>query len=259
MTFCSPSLPTIGRVPSQFLGLGRSFRDQIVIADDQAATTMIKIFTSFAGRAERGAAPRPEALQDAVRFWRLKMPDLGLLDSTISSSRRELNITEVRVGSGTTPAMWDTAVDEAVTSILVIELRIANGICRLSVEPVALLPLHALGRWYQRSLANDNVPLLASLARLAASYGKILEGHYMTGNRKFLKSDGSGQWAGSLTDRFSETTGRNEKILNVRTFLSGEADTGNWSTAAAFQEQKRGNINYVPPVATGVQTQVRAE
>ena len=154
------------------------------------------------------------------------MPGVGLVNSKIQMSRRDLHIIEVRVGAGTACATWNAATDEPVISILLVELHIAKGICRMMVDTVALLSLHALGRWYQRSLANSDAALLADLARLAGAYGKILHIHAATGNRKFLWPATSGQWAGSITERFSEATGRQEQVLNVRTFLpEGAKDT----------------------------------
>jgi hypothetical protein len=209
------------RVPFEFLGLGRRFRDQIADADDNAVRTMIGVFTPLARRADRSAVPRPESLQDAVRTWRQKMPSLGLLDSKVELSRRDLTIREVRVGAGTTCATWNPAMDEPVISILMVDLHIAKGICRLMVDTVALLPLHALGRWFQRSLVNSNAALLADLAQLAAAYGKILDTNAATGDRKFHWSADSGHWAGSVINRLSEVTGRQEQVLSVRTFLPG--------------------------------------
>jgi hypothetical protein len=218
------------RVPFEFLGLGRRFREQMADADDRAVRAMIGVFTPLARRADRSAAPRPESLQDAARFWRHEMPCTGLLDSKIQLSRRDLSIREVRVGAGTTCATWNAAVDEPVISILLVDLQVTKGICRLMVETAALLPLHALGRWYQRSLDNSDAALLADLAQLAGAYGEILDTHSAAGNRKFLWSAASGVWAGSVTDRLSEATGREERVLDVRTFMP----TGTKHTVSGF-------------------------
>lgn len=219
-------------VPFEFLGLGRAFREQIVDADDRALKTMIDVFRPLARRADRSADSRPELLQDAVRFWRQKMPSVGLLDSKIQISRRDLHIREVRVGAGTACAPWNAATDEPVISIVLVELRVAKEVCLLMVDTVALLPLHALGRWYQRSLANNDAALFADLAQLACAYGEILRNHSALGNRKFLGPASSGLWAGSVAERLSEATGRQEQVLNVRTFVSGharETEVAKWS------------------------------
>ncbi len=206
-------------VPFEFVGLGRCFRDRIADADNHAVKTMISVFTPLARRAERSAVSRPELLQDATRLWRQKMPSFGLLDSNIQLSRRELYIREVRVGAGTACAPWNAAIEEPVVSILLVELHVAKDICLLRTDTVALLPLHALGRWYQRSLLNSDAALLADLAQLAGAYGKILPTDASVDNLKFLWPTTGGQWAGSITERMSEATGREERVLNVRTFL----------------------------------------
>lgn len=207
------------RVPFEFIGLGRRFREQITNADDHAVRTMISIFTPLARRADRSAVPRAELLQGAARQWRREMPSVGLLDSKIQLTRRDLHIRDVRVGGGTARATWNASADEPVVSILLVELHVAKGMCRLMVEVIALLSLHAIGRWHQRSRDNSEAALLADLARLAGAYGKIPRIHVATDNQKFFWPASNGQWAGSITERLSEVTGRQEQILNVRTFL----------------------------------------
>jgi hypothetical protein len=147
---------TVTRVPFEFRGLGRCFREQIADADDLAVRTMAHVFTPLAVRADRSAIPRTELLQDAARDWRQEMPTVGLLDSKIQRSRRELHIREVRVGAGTlSHATWDKETSEPVVAILLVDLHVAPGICRLIVDTAVLLSLHALGRWYQRVLDNS--------------------------------------------------------------------------------------------------------
>jgi hypothetical protein len=64
------------------------------------------------------------------------------------------------------------------------------------------------------------VALLSDLARLAAAYGRILTIHAATGNPGFLCPAPDGQWAaGSIMQCLSEATGRQERVLDVRTFL----------------------------------------
>jgi hypothetical protein len=207
-------------VPREFLGLGRQFREQIADADDLAARAMIRVFKPLAARADRSAIPRPEMLQDAARIWRQSMPSMGLLDSNIQRSRRELHIREVRLGVGTFHgAAWDDGASEPVVAILLVDLLVAPGTCRLMVDAAAQFSLHALARWYQRAPDNSEAALLSDLARPAAVYGQIIGTSAMTGNHSFLCAAAGGQWAGSLTQRLSEATGRQEPVLNIRTFL----------------------------------------
>jgi hypothetical protein len=80
--------------------------------------------------------------------------------------------------------------------------------------------LHALGRWYQRTFDIRDEALIFDLGRLAAAYGAILDEAAATRAPNFLCPAASGQWAGFVTQRFGEATQRQERILNVRTFLS---------------------------------------
>ena len=211
-------------MPAEFLGFARRFRERIAEADDRAMGVIAEIFPPLAKRAERSQRPRPELLQGAERIWRQKMPTFGLLDSKTQLSRRELRIREVRVGVGT----WrydphDERSDEAGIAILLVEFWVAAGICEWVAEPAVLLPLHALGRWYQRSLDSREDALLGDLGRLAYVYGNILDNAAATLDLRFFCPAGSGQWAGTVTRRFSVATQRQERILNVRTFLPARA------------------------------------
>ncbi len=113
----------------------------------------------------------------------------------------------------------DQRNSEAGIAILLVELRVAPAICTLTVEPAAQLPLHALGRWYQRALDNRETALISDLGRLAAAYGKILDQAAATLDPNFFCPVASGRWAGSVMRRFSDVTQRQERVLNVRTFL----------------------------------------
>jgi hypothetical protein len=217
-------------LPAEFLGLGRRFREQIADADDLSVRTIGQLFAPLARRADRCAMPRPEMLQDTVRHWRRAMPGAGLIDSKIELSRRELHIREVRVG-----ATRDDVTNEPMIAILLIELDVAPGICRVTAEPAAVLSLHALGRWYQRALDTSVTALLAGLGRLASAYAGILDESGETGHPGFLCSTAGGQWAGSVTRRFSEVTGRREAVLDIRTFLPAHA----MESAAVWPGQNR--------------------
>jgi hypothetical protein len=207
-------------VPAEFLGLGRRFREQIADADDVAVGVIAQIFTPLGKRADRSPRPRPEMLQDAARLWRQKMPSIGLIDRKMQLSRKELHIREVRLGGGS----WqhdpkDERGNEPGVGVLLVELHVAIGICQLMVDSAAMVPLHALGRWYQRSLNNSEAALIADLGRLAADYGSILDRAAAVGDPSFFCPTPNGRWAGAIAQRFSNATGRPERVLNVRTFL----------------------------------------
>jgi hypothetical protein len=207
-------------VSAEFLGLGRRFRERIADTDDHAVGVITEMFPPLARHIKRSAQPRPELLQGAAREWRQKMPAFGLLDSKTQLSRRELRIKEVRVGAGS----WrydprDAQSTEVGIVILLVDFTVAPGICEWVAEPAAQLPLHALGRWYQRALDNREEALLADLGRLARAYGIILDKAASTFDPDFVCPAAGGKWVGSITRRFSEATQRQENILNVRTFL----------------------------------------
>jgi hypothetical protein len=139
-------------------------------------------------------------------------------------SRKELHIREVRLGGGS----WqhdpkDERRNEPGVAVLLVELHVATGTCQLMVDTAAMVPLHALGRWHQRSLDIREATLLADLGRLAADYGSILDQVAVSSDPSFFCPTSNGRWAGAVAQRLSEATGRQERVLNVRTFLPGAA------------------------------------
>ena len=83
------------------------------------------------------------------------------------------------------------------------------------------MSLHALARRYQRAFDTSEAALLADLARLAGEYGKLLDDHAKhPGDTEFVVPlPTGGSWVGAVGRRFSEATGRDERIVSVSTFL----------------------------------------
>lgn len=208
------------RVPFEYLGRGRCFREKLAVADDRATGTMISIFTSLARRADRSPIPRCELLTGAERRWLREMPAFGLLDSKIIRSGRNLQIREVRSGVGTVPVGQEGEDREAVIAIVSVELLVAKGICQLATRTTALISLHALARWYQRSFDNGETTLWSDLRSLAAKTASILESRSTLNSQRFSCRVSSGEWVGSFSERPGEITGHPEQVLNVRTFIA---------------------------------------
>ena len=108
---------------------------------------------------------------------------------------------------------------EPVVAIVLVELDVAKGICRLMTQTATLISLHALGRWFQRSFDNGEIALWSDLRGLAIETGRLLESRSAADNSSVVYRAGSGQWVGTLTEHPSEATGRPEKVVSVRTFI----------------------------------------
>ena len=69
--------------------------------------------------------------------------------------------------------------------VLLVDLYVAPGTCQLMIETAALVSLHALGRWHQRSIDSSEARLvLFDLTRLTEACGGILDNHAATGDPK---------------------------------------------------------------------------
>jgi hypothetical protein len=216
-----PDDPT-ARVPPEFLGKARAFRERIVEAEPAVTAVMNKAYDPLGERARRKARPRPELIAGAARTWSQEMPTVGRLGacSIRKKSRYQVTIREVRLLSGELSRDdWaDGAVDPGL-SIAFLELQAGEGGCTLVTDIVVLLSLHALGRWFQRSLDDSEAALLADLAQLAAGYGSILEEHGRTLNAEFRAPVSGGVWAGEVMRWYSAATQHEERVATVATFL----------------------------------------
>ena len=110
-------------------------------------------------------------------------------------------------------------LSEPGLAICLVELRVAENICRTTQDLVVLLSLHALGRWFQRSLDNSETALLTDLAALGSNYGAILADHERTRDTRFRVPAAGGAWVGEVNRRYSEATLKEERVAAVATFL----------------------------------------
>jgi hypothetical protein len=151
----------------------------------------------------------------------MEMPTTGRLgERKIRKSRRDITISEARLCAGHfRRRAWDEGIIKPGMAIAFIELEVAEAVCSLTVDIVVLLSLHALARWFQRSLDNSQAALVTDLAALASAYGGILTDHERTLEPRFRVPVAGGAWVGEVSRRYSEATLKEERVASVATFL----------------------------------------
>ena len=162
------------RVPYEFVGRARVFRDRALIANKPTLDAIERIYGILAARARQSPIPRKELLQEAATAWRREIPGFGMLERKIELKRTSLRLVELRVGGGFVHyPEWLEA--EKGIGIVLIELCCARRQCEMKSEIICLAGLHALARWMQRSVDQSEGALLSDLAALAYQRERLLK------------------------------------------------------------------------------------
>jgi hypothetical protein len=197
------------RIPAEFLGLARQLRERVQHADDAVNAELAHIVAPLQRRLARKPALRPDTAIDAARSWQRMTAgeQFRLAFDATTDDKQALVITEVRVnGIRLLDHQWNRPEWESGVGIVQVKLTTSCKL-KLTVTPLVVLSLHAMGRWFERSgrrdycsLLRDIVPLLAATAtdRISAN---------------------NGDWLGSVTVAHGDQGGRNFVVRSVRTFV----------------------------------------
>jgi hypothetical protein len=209
-------------VPREYLGKARVFREKIEFAAGLSSGLMVSIQKEAYANVRRDyRGIREEKAVDAVeRRWRA-LPTSEQLSLSISrSSPHDIEISDVRCGaSNLTYVPLHGIVDELAIFVAGHGLSVKRGPPRRSywfTVPVATLPLHALGRYFQRCPKADDASLMRDLGILAAQFPTLSD---TLG--PFIVPTPGGRWAGVVADLL-EPGGKRARALNVRTFLEDD-------------------------------------
>jgi hypothetical protein len=209
MNFHPPSPP---RVPAEFLGLARAYRNQVHAADQACAVALRGIITPLRMRLARKPTLREENIVHAGRAWSKFMPAAFRIGETrIVRTRREFVIAEDRISvSWLQAARWGER--ERGVSVCRLVVAAHKGDLREDWRPVACVSLHALARRFERGADRRHAALTSDLARLlnfeADPCGQV--------------TCDDGYWLGDLVDLMDETARTARQCRNVRTFVAHE-------------------------------------
>lgn len=207
------------RVPYEFVGRARVFRDRVLATNEPTLDAIKRIYGILAVRARRSPIPRKELLREATTAWKRNIPDFGRLDRQIDTKRNSLKLVEIRLGGGHVQYPGWLGAEKGI-GIVVIDLRCEPGRCELKSKIICLVGLHALGRWMQRSRDQTETNLLSDLAALAQQRDQLLECGDRLDDQSFVCHVSGGAWVGQVVRLRSERTGAESRVLSVRSFLN---------------------------------------
>jgi hypothetical protein len=196
------------RVPQQFIVKAAKLRDEIRASNSIYQTVSDQILAHF--RPKPGFQPYPRRTQIAAlsnAWWQL--PAFGRLRLMRNLTKGCLRIVEARcIPVNARQPTWD-----AEEPGLMINLR------TITVEPpifaeqsmtLAVVGVHALARYFQRSFDGTDNGLFNDLAPVGFRYPDIIK----EGRTEFhIETESGGTWAGQLV------AGPENLILRIQTFL----------------------------------------
>jgi hypothetical protein len=152
------------RVPAEFVGKARVFRDRMIAATTGVGMQMNAISQySFGLYKRRNAAPRPEHLIAIEQQWRSISPG-GCLRLTVRRDRRSMSIADTRITATTSKNIeWGDASEKSIC-LIESSLALTKRHAETMTTTLAAVSLHALGRWYQRAFTTNDTAMMLDLA-----------------------------------------------------------------------------------------------
>ena len=163
-------LATVSRVPAEFTGQARVFRDQVRAVDLAMDAALAMITEPLRARLGRHPKLRNEMVVGTARLYSMLVPPqfrLGAVEAT--RQRTEFAIVERRIAvSWLRHDEWtDPEHREPGVSICKFVLAMTDGKLLWRLHPQANVSLHALARRIERGHEHDHTALLRDLAALA--------------------------------------------------------------------------------------------
>ncbi len=193
-------------------GMAREFRQRIANEDPPTERAMDKIYVPLRRMMLRQSVARPGVLAEAARAWCDDIPTVGRLALEVETrGKSHLVIRELRLSGATlTLSDWDDATEPGV-AVLLVGLSINRRHLEVHHVLLAVVGIHAIGRFYQRSLDNSYEALTQALKRMASP----ADGVSVADGAGFSCSVPGGRWVG-LVKRQGD-----QPVLAARTFLAG--------------------------------------
>jgi hypothetical protein len=211
-----PPKPQHSPVPKQYVGQARLLINRIKSLNESLDTSARAVYAPIAERARRNPTPRYERSVEAVRAWECNVPRDGRLDITVELERKSLSISDLRLSY----ALYskDDWVAYHTPSLLInrYDLQASHGHTGLKTTTLALLSLHTLARWYERSGSHSEAVLFNDLLFLAHTCDALRAMARKTG-RWELHAPSGGRFMGSIGWRIRGAN-RREDFLSIDTF-----------------------------------------
>jgi hypothetical protein len=210
----TPALVTIERpkVPAEFKGLARRFRNEVKRTDEVMDKALAIIARPLVARLRRHTRLRHELVAAAVHQYRRTVPvEFRFGEVELNADRDAFEIAETRAtATWINSRDWDSDATEAGVAIARCSLAMRPRVGLVHVwMPRAIVSMHALARRIERGADRSHAALLADLAVLASSAD---DGDHV--------ATSGGFWRGEV-EVMQGTDKVTTKARNVRTWIDG--------------------------------------
>jgi hypothetical protein len=159
------------KVPAEYRGLARLFRDEVKAVDVRLDRTLVTIAAPLNARLRRHPRLRHEQIAIAVKLYGRDVPAAFRLGEVeVHPDRDAFEITETRLtATWMNATAWrdDDATEQGIAvARFALAMRPRRGMAQVWT-PVALISAHAIGRWFSRTGLRDHAALVRDLAVLA--------------------------------------------------------------------------------------------
>jgi hypothetical protein len=200
------------KVAAEYRGLARLFRDEIKAVDVRMDKALAVVAKPLVARLRRHHRLRHELIAVAVKTYRMTIPaEFRFGEIEVRPDRDAFEIAELRAtATWINSRDWDSDATEAGVAIARCSMAMRPKVGLVHVwMPVAIVSLHAVARWFERSGSRDHGCLLADLAALTAP-----------GDDDDRVATPGGFWRGEM-EVMEGTDKVTARARNVRTWVDG--------------------------------------
>jgi hypothetical protein len=199
------------RVPVEFLGLARQFRNAVAVEDRAVEAALDAIAEPLRDRLRRKPALRRETPLGALRQFAETVPaTFSVGRSRVAYARTEFAISEHRITSSWLhDDSWCNDARERGLSVCSLTFAVTKGKLIRRWTPIATVSLHALARRIERNVERDHTALVRDLAVLVESDEAS----------ERVDAPSGGHWLGGVIRATTNTEEKRVKLRNVRTWL----------------------------------------
>jgi hypothetical protein len=210
-------------VPPAFTGQARTFITKVASTVD-VDQTMFRIRRRVETRLQGGhlaagqGGHRLNFLDQAQKDWRT-VPATGRISVDVQRTQISLDITDIRMAAERIAnEAWDTPGFEIALTICRAHLHLDPTHVIRQTDRLVSLSLHSIGRYFQRSLPNDDGTLMTAIYDIAKAAPDLIEAAATATEREIRIDTTTGAWVGHLA-RYRDLKGHESLHVAIRTFF----------------------------------------
>lgn len=222
----SAAIITSDKIPAEFIGKARAFRDRVAAGERQFLVVRDAIWGALAARQRRKPTFRLPECRDLFRQWQA-VKAFGQMQRSAASmdfAKKRVEIIDTRLTNVLSQLdIWDKDAREAGLGLSLIQTVADSEGIRQTLHIVASFNLHALARYWQRAFRPSDEALVAAIWGVVPQVMPILRGEQNEFAIPWPPS--GGHWFGQIVCSYSvdhhfvaDDNSKPTRELGIRTF-----------------------------------------